>query len=55
MSNNLTGILFAIGFGGWVYVQMRKRSADTKSIWIVTVLAGAVGFFVITTTLGMIS
>jgi hypothetical protein len=55
MSNNFTGILFAIGFGGWVYVQMNRRSANRKAVWIVTFAAGAIGFFVVSTALGFIS
>ncbi len=48
MSNQLTGILFGIGFAGWVYTQMmRQTGGNAKSSLIVTVLAGLTGFFVI--------
>jgi hypothetical protein len=55
MGNGITGLLFGIGFGGWVYVMvMRQTGGNVKNSLIVAVLAGVVGFFVIYTLLGMV-
>lgn len=52
MSNHVTGLLFGIGFAGWVYYQMmRQTGGNAKSSWIVTILAGLTGYFVIYTLL----
>jgi hypothetical protein len=55
MSNALTGLLFGIGLGGWVYaMMMRQNGGQIQSSVIVAAAAGLVGFFVIYTTLGLI-
>jgi hypothetical protein len=55
MSNALTGLLFGIGLGGWVYaMMMRQNGGQIQSSVIVATAAGLVGFFVIYTTLGLI-
>jgi hypothetical protein len=55
MGNGLTGVLFGIGFGGWVYyMMMRQTGGNVKSSLITGFLAGLVGFFIIYTLIGMI-
>jgi hypothetical protein len=55
MNNTLVAIFFGIGFGGWIYYQlMRRTGGNTKSALISAVLAGLVGFFVIYTLFTMV-
>lgn len=55
MAPKVTGLFFGIGFAGWVYYQMMRRSGgNTKNSLIVAVSAGLVGFFVVTSLLSMI-
>ena len=54
MSNQLTGLLFGIGFGGWIYYQMMKRTNNTQASVITAIFCGAVAFFVVFTLLDMV-
>jgi hypothetical protein len=54
MSNVWTGLIFGIGFGGWVYAQMMRRTSNTKTSLLVAAAAGLVGWLVITTLLGIV-
>jgi hypothetical protein len=55
MSNALTGLLFGAGFGAWIYaMMMRQNGGQTKPSLIIGGLAGAVGFFIIFTLLGVV-
>ena len=54
MSYALTGLIFGVGFGGWVYAQMMHRTGSTRNSVIVAVAAGAVGFLIIFTLMGII-
>jgi hypothetical protein len=55
MSNTLTGLLFGIGFGGWIYaMMMRQTGGQAQQSIIVAGAAGAVGFFVIFTLLSVV-
>jgi len=48
MNNQLVGLFFGIGVAGWTYYQVNKRMSDNKkAVWISTILAGAVGYFVL--------
>jgi hypothetical protein len=48
MSNGLTGLLFGVGFGGWVYsIMMRQTGGQAKIAVGVAIFAGLVGFFVV--------
>lgn len=47
MSNYLVALMFAAGVGGWTYYQMMRRSgSNIQGSWIVTILVGAVAYFV---------
>lgn len=55
MSNALTGLLFGIGLGGWIYAMMMRQSGgQVQTSVIVAAIAGLIGFFVVYTTLGLI-
>lgn len=55
MSNALTGLLFGIGLGGWIYTMMMRQSGgQTQTSIIVAAVAGLIGFFVVYTTLGLV-
>jgi len=55
MSNALTGLLFGIGLGGWVYaMMMRQTGGQAQTSLIIAGCSGLVGFFVIFTLLGVI-
>jgi O-antigen ligase len=55
MGNGITGLLFGIGFGGWIYYKMmRQTGGNTKNSIIVAFLAGLVGFFIIYTLIAQL-
>jgi hypothetical protein len=55
MSTTLTGLFFGLGFGAWVYYKMmRQTGGNTKTSLLLAAAAGAVGFLVIFTLLGII-
>ncbi len=55
MSNAFTGLLFGIGFSGWVYFMMMHRTGgNVKSSLILASIAGVVGFLVILSVLSML-
>jgi hypothetical protein len=55
MSNALTGLLFGIGFGGWLFAMMMRRSGGlVQSSAIIAALGGLVGFFVVFSLLGVL-
>lgn len=55
MSNALTGLLFGLGFGAWMYsVMMRQTGSQMQASLIVAALAGVIGFFVVFSLLGLL-
>lgn len=47
MNNQLVALFFGVGIGGIVYYQANKRlSGNSKAIWIVTIAAAAVAYFI---------
>ena len=55
MSNTLTGLLFGLGLGGWVYtMMMRQTGGQIQTSLSVAIGAALVGFFVVFTLLGVI-
>jgi hypothetical protein len=53
MGNGITGLLFGIGFGTWVFALMMKQTGGIlKTSLIAATIAGLIGFFVIFTILG---
>jgi hypothetical protein len=50
LSDAMTGLIFGVGFGGWVYFKLLANTGGhQKSALIGGLLAGAGGFFVIFT------
>jgi len=55
MSNFMVGLLFGVGFGGWVYYKvMRQTGGNTKNSIILAALGGLVGFFVLYSIFGVL-
>jgi hypothetical protein len=55
MNNTLTGLLFGVGVGGWIYYQMMRRSGgQAKIAWGMAFAGGAIGAFVVYSLLGML-
>lgn len=47
MSTQLIALMFGAGVGGWTYyMMMRYTGGQAKPSWIMTIIAGATGFFV---------
>jgi|GEM_PF-5093643 len=54
-SNNVTGLFFGVGFAGFVYYHMMRRTGGNAKISVgAAAFAGLVGFFVISSLLGLI-
>jgi hypothetical protein len=52
MGNGVTGLLFGLGFGVWVYALMMRQTGGLARPSIITAtIAGITGFFVIFTLL----
>ena len=47
MSNSLVALMFGVGFGGWIYYQMMRRTSNTKASLTAAIAAGLMGAFVI--------
>jgi hypothetical protein len=55
MSNAVTGLLFGVGFGGWIYtMMMRRNGGQVQPSAIVAMAAGVTGFFVVFSLLGIV-
>ena len=47
--------MFAVGVGGWVYYKMmRQTGGNLQASWVVTVLVGAVAYFVLYTLMAWV-
>lgn len=55
MSNSFYAILFAVGFGTWVYSRFVHYTNSQRNSLIGAGVAALLGFFVIFTLLNMIS
>ncbi len=54
-SNFTIGLLFGIGFGGWVYSKMYRRTGgNNQTSLIVAAISGVVALVAVVTILGII-
>lgn len=49
MSEGFTALIFAVGFGGWVYSYFMKNTMQQKPSLTAAGVAGVIGFIVIYT------
>lgn len=55
MSNALTGLIFGIGFSGWIYaMMMRQNGGQIQQSVTIAAVAGVAGFFVIFSLLSVV-
>lgn len=49
MTDGVTALIFAIGFGGWIYSVFMKNTMQQKPSLIAAAVAGVAGYLVIFT------